>query len=1726
MFNLDTAVVKAEADPGGEWEFVTVKRPSGAEVVFSLKGTTPGRSIYKDKSYFIEKVGADYRLTFPASGNIAHVFPGVAKISKLYRRDAPGAELAVPPADMAVTKDGNEIRSVQSAQGIAVPTYSDGLIVSVDYKDAGEILLRQLTLGAGATSRVFRVTDAYSNLVEETRVILNTNNNVTEIWYGCASNGTFSVAKKSIHQESVYVTDVTNTWLALTETAVLENGESNVTRALDQYFPWGRDIAQVIRGFGASVAQTNFYWYHTDPAATNEYGHLRLVENPAGSWIRYDQYDNQHRRKVVVTPFANAGPTAAANECRVTRCYYAGDAILTDSLNFPSDQTCANDDRVRLVVEEALGAEISRTCYAYFAGSNITKRCVGAGAAYDAASSLATVNFFNTSGPYEGQVSRIEHADGTISALSYATNGATMTVTTETGAGSAFVTNGTRAVATRAAIGGIVREQSVDIVSGIVLRGVINTFDALGRMLTSSNELSGALTEYSYACCDMPEAIRDAEGMSTIRTYDELKQLFCESCGEVSTYYTYNVSGQVTETRRSASGQPDIVVNSVFDALGRLIATTNELGYVTRYGYWTNDSGESLGSVTNADESVRMETRYRDGSLKSVSGTAAYPAFSARGVENGEQYSIEYRGSDTNASEWVKTYTDMLGRTARTVHPGGYTNAFFYDSRGRLARTSDGFTTSLTVYNARGEAFRSAVDMNADNELDLAGPDRVSETQSSYGSFGGKNARTTLSLAYPTNGSSATLTLAARHSSVDGLESWSIALGRTNHTQLAYDRAGTSRTETVTYPDNTQTVTAYTNGLRTAVTRKDAVGGTTAVSSFSYDTFRRLSIASEPAANGETRTTSYQYNPAGQVTNETVTAGALSQTTGTEFDSMGRRVKTILPDGGEVFYSFNSLGEMTNQYGARAYPVSFTYTDQGRLATLSTYRNGMTGAADVTTWQYDTNRGWMSAKVYADNSINAYEYLGNGALSKRAWARGIETLYSRDAGGSLTNLNYSDATPDVTFTLDRLARPVEIADGIGAWTNVYAEDGSLLSGSLPQMSGAALEYGRDALGRMTNLSLTGAGAPSPRLLTAYSFDNAGRLSTVSDGMNTATYTYGPDGATWTNLSFGAAMKTRRSFDGLNRLSSISSVPSAGSAVSFSYSCNQANQRVTNTLADGSQWRYTYNERGEVISGKKYFSDGTPVGGAQYGYEFDTIGNRKSSVAGIGDPGSSYTANNLNQYTQRTVPGRILVDGTSTPNAVVSARLSSNDIARLASRHGDYFWLNLAATNTSSAVFATNLQVIAYLTQTTNSLVKTETRSAMLPQTPETFVHDLDGNLLSDGLWTNMWDAENRLIAVESLPAVPDALKKRLEFRYDHRSRRTEKKSLSGYSDGTYSTTNIASFVWDGWNIVAELGTGYTNHMTWGQDLSGTVQGACGIGGLLFVTLGTSGTYCVTYNGNGDMMALVDAGSGVVAGALEYGPFAEPLKVTGVAQGCPIRFSTQYRDEETGDYAYVFRIYRPGIGRWLSRDPIGERGGRNLYGFVGNQPLSRHDKLGLSWWNCCDECSPLGKKRLTGIKTFLKPGTKGNISPEVGEIGEDLLGSLQTLGLIQAVGDLASAQKLAEFLLSLADSAIDDGRAGGFEGAALAGIDAIRRNLLLLEGAVVWVRLDWDECKDCRCILVFVKYKDWVADHKWKQCQRGGTHVSGGFDLGVLGELGTGVGGCIRDAVGEFVNGNF
>ncbi len=86
------------------------------------------------------------------------------------------------------------------------------------------------------------------------------------------------------------------------------------------------------------------------------------------------------------------------------------------------------------------------------------------------------------------------------------------------------------------------------------------------------------------------------------------------------------------------------------------------------------------------------------------------------------------------------------------------------------------------------------------------------------------------------------------------------------------------------------------------------------------------------------------------------------------------------------------------------------------------------------------------------------------------------------------------------------------------------------------------------------------------------------------------------------------MTTTKQWDYLNRLTQISSAPSAAytSPLTYNYNYNSANQRTKDTLADGSYWIYGYDSLGQVTNGCKYFSTGTPVPGQQFDYMLRTF----------------------------------------------------------------------------------------------------------------------------------------------------------------------------------------------------------------------------------------------------------------------------------------------------------------------------------------------------------------------------------------------------------------------------------------------------------------------------------------------------------------------------------------
>ena len=177
------------------------------------------------------------------------------------------------------------------------------------------------------------------------------------------------------------------------------------------------------------------------------------------------------------------------------------------------------------------------------------------------------------------------------------------------------------------------------------------------------------------------------------------------------------------------------------------------------------------------------------------------------------------------------------------------------------------------------------------------------------------------------------------------------------------------------------------------------------------------------------------------------------------------------------------------------------------------------------------------------------------------------------------------------------------------------------------------------------------------------------------------------------------------------------------------------------------------------------------------------------------------------------------------------------------------------------------------------------------------------------------------MAMQTLSDLPTNMPvARVEFDYDYMSRRVGKTVYEWGSNG-WQEVSSATFLYDAWNLIAEQTSAETNFFTFGLDLSGTLQGAGGVGGLVSAVLGTNAV-CYTYDGNGNVSELINCAGGAILSHYEYSPFGETIVATGeLAKSNPFRFSSKYTDDETTLVYYGYRYYSPSISKWLSNDPL-------------------------------------------------------------------------------------------------------------------------------------------------------------------------------------------------------------
>lgn len=693
-------------------------------------------------------------------------------------------------------------------------------------------------------------------------------------------------------------------------------------------------------------------------------------------------------------------------------------------------------------------------------------------------------------------------------------------------------------------------------------------------------------------------------------------------------------------------------------------------------------------------------------------------------------------------------------------------------------------------------------------------------------------------------------------------------------------------------------------------------------------------------------------------------------------------------DGKVTRFARDAAGRITGRTNANLEMTAFAYNALDEATDLWDGRTNHTG--------FNYNQyGWLTNKVDAlGHQIVQYTYNPNGQITNRWTPQFANTVYAFDGAGNLTNISYpGTGTPSVSYAYDALNRVKTMVDGAGTDTFTYTAAGQLQSESNP-WANAALNYAYSQLLRET-LTLS---EPSGSWSQTYGYDSAWRLQSLASPSGTFGYSYtvgasASPASLVRSLSLANGASITNHFDALSRMDYTALLNHWGHVLDgYGYTHDPLGLRTnisrylgltTNSVALG------YDNIGQIASWKATeFSGGARLN-EQLGWGYDKADNLLYRTNGalvqtfISDP--------ANQLTNVSRTGALTLSG-NTPAPVTS--LTVNGSPAVAYADFTFAITNQILTNglNTYSIVARN----GYGTNTTSNL------SLNLPASV-TLQFDGNGNLTNDGTRSFAYDSENRMVTNWVASGW------REEFVYDGLGRRRIERDY-GWQSGAWNKTNEVHFIYDGWLLVQER-DGNNNVLrtyTRGLDLSTSLTGAGGIGGLLARTDANGSTYYHA-DGSGNITGLIDSYQ-IMQARYEYNPFGRLVAMWGgLGPVNEMQFSSMPVNRLSGMPHFLGREYAPDWQGWVQRDPLGEVGGINLYRFVRNDPLAYVDPMGEDF-------------HVVGASGILTSGPFGYLS------GDTTLENLAAGGynaLPEAGNILANAGQGLMSLLSGVDKAGED-----------------------------------------------------------------------------------------------------
>ena len=457
---------------------------------------------------------------------------------------------------------------------------------------------------------------------------------------------------------------------------------------------------------------------------------------------------------------------------------------------------------------------------------------------------------------------------------------------------------------------------------------------------------------------------------------------------------------------------------------------------------------------------------------------------------------------------------------------------------------------------------------------------------------------------------------------------------------------------------------------------------------------------------------------------------------------------------------------------------------------------------------------------------------------------------------------------------------------------------------------------------------------------SFVYDHLGQLTQITDAAGTRTFACNPYGELETDslAANGIAWQVSERYDGLGRQAGYE-LSADGRRVQQTHLSYDGKGRLSTLTAEGMEtpFSWTYCEQGGLVEQLAYPNGMTRVN--TYEDSRDLL-----SVIDYRRPGSAnpparheYDYDALGRPTRRRDTWNTAAPKTTRLFTYNSRGELVGDQLRPGGRFG-YQYDNIGNRKEAFEFGSTT----DYETDELNRYagIVRNGGEAFTPQ------YDADGNQTlvktSTGIWTVTYNAENRSVKFESEDGGTT-----VECAYDSMGRRFEKKVTVGGTTGFH-----ARYLYRDYLQVAECDlTGETPKLVRSYLWDPSEPEATRV--LAMTRWEANGTqvkehlYCMH-----DAMKNVTSLFGEARGRralYEYRSYGGLVTSEGnMAQENKFRFSCEYMDDELGLIYYNYRHLNPRDGRWISRDPIAEQGGWNLFAFVNNNGIINFDYLGKGY----------------------------------------------------------------------------------------------------------------------------------------------------------------------------------